>query len=137
MGFIVCGLGGFAAAAMADRWGRIPPFAAIILINLLGPWQLSSFDGMIGYSPGANLFLFSVNFALAYTFGLTSQVDQKSGRLVVLSAAVLSTGGVVGPFISGRLVEVIGYDAMLAFSASSSLVSLAVYIGVIHLYRLA
>jgi predicted MFS family arabinose efflux permease len=134
VGFIICGLGGFAAAAIADRWGRILPFAAIILINLLGLWELANFDGTIGYALGASLFLFSVNFALTYTFGLTSQVDQ-SGRLVVLSAAVLSIGGVVGPFISGRLVEAIGYGAMLAFSASSSLMALAVYIGVIHLHQ--
>ena len=134
VGFIICGLGGFAAAAVADRWGRILPFAAIILINLLGLWELANFDGTIGYAIGASLFLFSVNFGLTYTFGLTSQVDQ-SGRLVVLSAAVLSIGGVVGPFISGRLVEAIGYGAMLAFSASSSLMALAVYIGVIHLHQ--
>src|SRR5690606_25221014 len=85
------------------------------------------FGGPAGYAAGTFLFLFSVNFTLAYTFGLTAKVDRQ-GRLVVLSATCLSLGAVIGPAISGRLIAGHGYHMMLAFSALCSLAALGGYL---------
>lgn len=132
--FIICGLGGFAAAAISDRFGRQVPVVGIIVVNLVGLWYLSRFVNGAEYALGASLFLFSVNFTLAYTFGLTAQVDV-SGKLVVLSAACLSLGAIVGPAIAGRLVEFRGYDFMLGFSAACSLGALSLYLLLVRLQR--
>ena len=128
-GFVASGLGGFAAAAISRRYGRIPPMAAIILLNWLALWSLAG-ASLAAYAFGACAFLFTVNFALAYTFGLTAEVDQHGG-FVVLSAAALSTGAIVGPAIGGRIVEAGGFGGLLAFSAACSLVSLAAYVLVV------
>src|SRR5690606_21772149 len=108
VGFIICGIGGFAAAALGDALGKRVPVIGIILVNLAGLWILGQFTTALGYAAGACLFLFSVNFMLAYSFGLTAEVDLQ-GKLVVLSAAGLSLGAIIGPAVSGRLIEAQGY----------------------------
>jgi len=130
--FIICGLGGFAAAALGDRWGPRLPMIGIIALNLAGLWCLGQFDTAAGYALGACLFLFSVNFTLTYTFGLTAEVDSR-GTLVVLSAAGLSLGAIIGPAISGRLVEALGFGLMLVFSALCALAALGLYLFLDHL----
>jgi predicted MFS family arabinose efflux permease len=124
--FVICGIGGFIAAIVADRFGRIVPVVSIIVINWAGLWQLSVFANISEYAIGSSLFLFSVNFALAYTFGLTAKVDT-TGRMVVLSAAVLSIGAAIGPATAGRIIEAGSYDGMLVFSAACSLMALIFY----------
>lgn len=129
VGFIVSGLGGFAAAAIDRRFGRLAPMVAIVLINWLGLWALASFHDVAGYALGACAFLFTVNFGLACTFGLTAEVDAR-GHFVTLSAAALSIGAVIGPAIGGRLVERAGFGGVLALSALCSLLSLLSYAAV-------
>ena len=126
IGLVVAGLGGFVAAGIGDRWGRLFPMLVISSVNIASLWALLVFDGVGGYALGACAFLFTVNFALAYTFGLTADADA-SGKFVVLSAAALSVGGIVGPGIGGRLAEHSGFDSMLLFSASCMLASLLCY----------
>lgn len=132
--FVICGIGGFAAAAIGDRFGSAPPMIGIVVINIAGLWFLGDFETIAGYAAGSCLFLFSVNFALAYTFGLTAQVDE-SGRLVALSAACLSVGAIVGPAIAGRVIASTGYAAVLTFSAACSVASLLLYVALIRLRR--
>ena len=134
IGFLICGLGGFIAAVIGDRWGRILPFVFITGVNLTGLWLLSMAGGVTLYALGSGLFLFTINFGLAYTFGLTAVVDS-TGKIVVLSAAVLSIGAVIGPFFGGRLVESSGFTALLMFSAACSLVALAVYLLTVFLEK--
>lgn len=127
--FVICGAGGFVAAAIGDRYGRRMPMVGIIVINGAGLLMLAVAAEVVGYAIGACLFLFTVNFTLAYTFGLTAEVDS-GGKLVVLSAAGLSVGAIIGPAVAGRLVEFGGYDLMLLFSAACSLLALLTYLGV-------
>jgi predicted MFS family arabinose efflux permease len=129
IGLIIAGLGGFVAAGIGDRWGRLFPLLAVSLVNLAGLWALFGFSTVVGYALGACAFLFTVNFALAYTFGLTAEVDIR-GRFVVLSAAALSVGGIIGPGIGGRLLEFSGFGALLAFSAVCMLTSFLSYFSV-------
>jgi len=124
--FLVCGLGGFVAATTAGRYGKVVPMLTIITVNCAGLWILSGFSTPLEYALGCCLFLFSVNFTLAYTFGMTAEVN-RGGRMVVLSSAVLSIGAVIGPATAGRLIESNGYSAMLVFSAGCSVIALVMY----------
>lgn len=134
IGFVICGLGGFVAAIVGTRWGRAKPFVLIILVALYGLYQLSAFNTLAGYTVGTCLFLFSINFTLAYTFGLTAAVDN-SGKLVVLSAAVLPLGAIVGSLASGRVIEAYGYNGMLLFSGITIGVSLVIFLMVLFLQK--
>jgi len=131
IGFLVFGGGGgFIAAFVAERFGRILPFVLAVTVNLLGLFYFSSLNDSSHFTIACYLFLFSLNFGLTYTFGLTAMVDS-TGKLAALSAAVLSVGAIVGPFISGRLVEANGFDAMLMFSAIATVFSLICYVFVV------
>ena len=72
------------------------------------------------------MLLFTVNFGLAYFFGLSAEIDL-SGRFVVLSATSLSVGGIIGPAIAGRLMEGYSYQHVLGFSAACIILSLILY----------
>ena len=125
-GLIISGIGGFAAAGIGDRWGRLFPMLFITCVNLASLWALVVLEGVAGYALGSCAFLFTINFTLAYTFGLTAEVDAR-GKFVVLSAAALSVGGIVGPGIGGRLAEYSGFGSLLLFSAICMLASLLCY----------
>ena len=120
VGLVISGVGGFAAAGIADRRGRLLPMVFISVVNLAGLWVLAMFKSVGGYAFGSCAFLFTVNFVLAYTFGLTAEVDAR-GKFVVLSAGALSVGGIVGPAIGGRLAEYSGFSSLFAFSAGCTL----------------
>jgi len=126
VGFILSGVGGFAAAVVNRRYGRLAPMVVITLLNWLG-LLLLAMPGSASYAFGACALLFTVNSALAYTFGLTAEVDKRGG-FVVLSASALSIGAIVGPAMGGRLVEAGGYTTLLSLSAVCSLLSLVCYV---------
>ncbi len=118
--------GGFLAGWLGDRLGRLLPIIAGVAINILGLALIGLVDDMILFTIGLWLFIGTVNFGLAYFFGLSALVDL-TGRFVVLSATTLSVGGVIGPMIAGRLIEHYGYGSVLVFSAVCGLVSLAFF----------
>lgn len=129
IGFVLSGVGGFAAAAISRRFGVLAPMICIAIVNWAGLWALGGSSDIIGYAFGSCAFLFTVNFALAYTFGLTADVDT-GGGFVVLSAAALSVGAIIGPGVGGRLVESGGFGTLLAFSAVCTLMSLICHVAV-------
>ena len=137
LGFLICGGGGgFLGAVIADRFGRILPLVVAICLNILSLWLLSSSNDVTGFALGSCIFMFTLNFGLTYTFGLTAVID-KAGKLVVLSAAVLSIGGVIGSIVAGRLVESSGYNALFIFSSICSLVALVSYLIADNLFQKA
>ena len=132
LGMISSAVGAFVAAWLGDRVGRIFPVIAIMVINIISlviVWQSTS---LITFTMAVILFTFCVNYGLAYFFGLSAEVDL-SGRLVVLCATTLSLGGVMGPAIGGRMMESQGFETVLAFSGFCSILSLAIYMLVVHL----
>jgi hypothetical protein len=101
------------------------------IVSIVIVWQSTS---LISFAVGAILFTSCVNYGLAYFFGLSAEVDL-SGRFVVLSATTLSLGGVIGPALGGRIMEVQGFETVLAFSAICSILSLAIFMIVVRLIR--
>jgi MFS family permease len=132
VGLVFSAFGGFLAAWLGDRAGRNLPLIAMMIVNIISLvliWQSTS---LVPFAVGAILFTSCVNYGLAYFFGLSAEVDL-SGRFVVLSAITLSLGGVIGPALGGRLMEGLGFESVLIFSASCSVLSLAIYMTVVRL----
>ncbi|MBL0371459.1 hypothetical protein JJB09_05410 [Rhizobium sp. KVB221] len=125
-GFFVNAIGGFIAAGLGLKVGRITPVVIVIAAELLGLVLIGQFASVTTFAVGVMLFLFSINFVLAYTFGLMAEYDL-SGKLVALGSVCLSLGGALGPMISGNIIESSGYTAALVFSGGCSLVALAIY----------
>ena len=126
VGFILSAVGGFAAAIIGGRWGRITPLLGISLVALSGLIILAISTTVPHFALGTCLLLFTVNFGLAYFFGLSAELDL-SGKFVVLSATSLSVGGIIGPAIAGRLMEGYSYQHVLGFSAGCIILSLIMY----------
>lgn len=126
--------GGLFAAWLGDRFGRVIPLAGAIGLYVVGILLIRSSTNIWIFGIGSISFLITLNFALAFVFGLTASVDV-SGRLIVLSAAALSSGAVVGPALAGRLIEARGYETMLAFVALSGLLCLGLHILLVHLSK--
>ena len=126
VGFILSAVGGFAAAIIGGRWGRITPLLGISLVALSGLIILAISTTVPLFALGTCLLLFTVNFGLAYFFGLSAELDL-SGKFVVLSATSLSVGGIIGPAIAGRLMEGYSYQHVLGFSAGCIILSLIMY----------
>jgi len=134
VGMITSGIGGFVAAWLGTRAGRNLPLIAMVIVNiasLLIIWQSTS---LMPFALGVALFTSCVNYGLAYFFGLSAEVDL-SGRFVVLSATTLSLGGVFGPALGGRMMEGLGFESVLAFSAICTIFSLALYMAIVRLTR--
>ncbi|WP_312932895.1 MFS transporter [Pseudomonas sp.] len=126
VGFIINAGGGFIASSIGLKAGRFVPLAIIILAQLAGLVLLAQFGSFTTYVIGAVLFLFSINFVLAYTFGIMAEFDV-SGKLVALGALCLSAGAAFGPALSGLLIEQFGYTAAFVFSGSCSVLALLAY----------
>ncbi|RKQ71198.1 putative MFS family arabinose efflux permease [Litorimonas taeanensis] len=134
LGMVSATIGAFVAAALGNKMGRYNPMIAIIVLNALSLvliWQSAT---IFTFALGAILFTFCINYGLAYFFGLSAEIDI-SGRFVALSATTLSLGGVIGPAIAGRLIEGSGFGAVLSFSALCAVLSLTLYMVVVHLSR--
>ena len=134
LGMISSAVGAFVAAWLGNKAGRNLPLIAIMIVNIVSLiiiWQSTS---LMLFAVGAILFTFCVNYGLAYFFGLSAEIDF-SGRFVVLSATTLSLGGVIGPALAGRMMEGQGLESVLAFSATCSILSLAIYMIVVRLTR--
>jgi len=134
LSMVSAAIGAFIAAWLGNKHGRILPMIGIILINVISLIILWQSSALITFAIGAILFTLCVNYALAYFFGLSAEVDL-SGRFVVLSAMTLSLGGVVGPAVAGRLMESHGFEIVLIFTAICSILSLAVYMTVVRASR--
>lgn len=134
LAMISSAVGAFVAAWLGNKIGRILPVIVIVIVNLVSLAILWQSTSLMSFAVGTILYIFCVNYGLAYFFGLSAEVDL-SGRFVVLSATTLSLGGVIGPAIGGRLMEAQGFATVLAFSAICSLLCLAIYTIVVRLSR--
>ena len=134
IGFGVAALGGFLAAVIGTRFGRIVPMTGVFLLQAAGLALIGWSQDIAMFTIGTFLLLSTINFGLAFLFGLSAQLDA-SGRFVVLSATTLSVGGGIGPAIGGRLMQFGGLDNVLIFSVGCSALTLAIFIGVARAHR--
>ncbi|MXO66731.1 MFS transporter [Altericroceibacterium endophyticum] len=134
IGFGVAALGGFIAAAIGTRFGRIVPMAGVFLFQAAGLALIGWSHDITVFTIGTFLLLSTINFGLAFLFGLSAELDA-SGRFVVLSATTLSVGGGIGPAIGGRLIQFGGLENVLMFSVGCSALTLAIFTGVARAHR--
>ena len=134
LGLITSAIGAFVAAWLGNKAGHNPPMIAIVIVNVFSLLMIWLSTSLPSFAAGTVLFTFCVNYGLAYFFGLSAEVDL-SGHFVVLCATTISLGGVIGPALGGRLMEGHGFGAVLALSASFSIVSLAFYMTVVRSIR--
>lgn len=127
-GFIINAAGGGAVSLISRKVGSLIPVTCIILIKLIGLLALAQFSSLTTYATGVIFFLFSINFVLAYTFGIIAEFDL-SGKLIALGALCISIGAALGPATSGFLIEKFGYISALYFSGGCSIIAL-VFFGV-------
>ncbi|MFC7291391.1 MFS transporter [Hirschia litorea] len=127
IGLIAMGLGGFLAAILSNKASQTIQFIIIATVHLVALAILAFVPGTAGFAAGSILFLFTVNYILSFTFGLTARLD-KQGRFVALCGASLSGGAVLGPMVSGRLIESQGYTGMLTFSAICLIVAAFIFV---------
>ena len=131
LGMVSATIGAFVAAALGNKKGRNFPMIAIIILNVLSSVLILQSTSLFAFALGAISFTFCINYALAYFFGLSAEIDF-SGRFVALSTTTLSLGGVIGPAIAGRLIEGYGVGAVLGFSAFCTVLSLILYMVVVR-----
>lgn len=128
VGFLINAIGGFIASSLGLNLGRVMPVAAIVAIVLVGLVIIGQFTSMTTFTVGTLLFLLSINFVLAYTFGLMAEFDT-SGKLVALGTVCVSLGAAFGPAIAGSLIERYDYPAALIFSGVCAVLTLAIHAG--------
>lgn len=131
VGFILSSVGAFLAAIVGDQFGRMAPQLTISVVALLGLILILKSGVFLTFALGVFTLLFTVNFGLAYLFGLNADIDL-SGKLVVLCTTSLSIGGVIGPAIAGLLMENHGYQHVLGFSALCIILALVLYLIVVR-----
>jgi DHA1 family inner membrane transport protein len=126
VGMAVGLVGAFAAAATADRFGRILPFATAMLLQILSIWWLADITGYNRYVVAVTVFNIGWNLALPYLFGVAAIADTR-GRIVVLMPTAQTTGLVVGSIIAGLVIGRFGIDAVLYQGAIAVLLAVIIY----------
>ena len=120
-------LGAVAATWLADRAGRMWPFALTLILQIGVMLVLTgSFD--------VNTFLLAMvcfnvvwAFGTAYIQGLIATADS-DGRAIVLTPVCIAAGASIGPAVAGELATTIGLQAVNYFAAGALVVSLIIYI---------
>jgi len=118
--------GSFAAAVIGNRFGKLRPMCAAAAVYLLGLYFLDIFHGREVFALGACTFLLPINFVLAFSLGLTSEVDV-GGNLIGLSTISLLGPSLVAPSIAGRLYERYGFLSNLYVGALAMIAGLGLY----------
>ena len=102
---IITGVAGAMGAAwLGNRWGTMKPHWLGMVGTVVTVGLLSNEPGLIQYSLAIIALTLTLNFWLAYMLGSVTRVDV-SGRYAVLTTAALGGGAMVGPAISGFVLN--------------------------------
>ena len=102
---IITGVAGAMGAAwLGDRWGAMKPHWLGMAGTVVTVGLLSNEPGLLQYSLAIIALTLTLNFWLAYMLGSVTRVDI-SGRYAVLTTAALGGGAMVGPAISGFVLQ--------------------------------
>jgi len=119
-------LGSIAAAAISNRYGELLPVCVGVSVYLVGLYCLDIFQARATFALGAFLFFLPSNFLLAYSLGLTAEVDV-GGRIIGLSTASMLGPSLVAPAIAGRLYERYGFASNLLMGLIGVLAGVMLY----------
>jgi len=115
LGLVSSAVGPFAAAILADRFGRCLPVIAGVVITILSLGLLLEPITALKFGLFMAIFPAAYYFTLSYLFGIISDADV-SGRNASLIASALALGAGVGPGVFGVLLDEFGHLAAYGFS---------------------
>jgi predicted MFS family arabinose efflux permease len=121
-------LGAFVAAVIADRWGRVIPFALAMLIQLVALSLLADLRDYRGFVIAICLYNAAWNFALPYLFSLAALADVR-GQLVVLMSTAQAVGLTVGASVAGALIGRWGLGAVPWQGGAAAFAALLIFVG--------
>jgi len=128
IGLAVGLIGAFAAALLADRFGRIIPFTIAMLGQVAAVVLLVDLESISTLIIAICVYNTTWNFALPYLFAVAAVADT-GGRLVVLMTTAQALGLTIGAMIAGTIVGRYGLEAMLYQGGILAIAALAIYIG--------
>jgi hypothetical protein len=120
-------VGAVAAIFLAQKWGRAWPVILGSAACVAGLALVGFSTNGLSFALGACLSFLPANFLLAYSLGLTSELDT-SGRLIAVSSASLLGPPLVLPPIAGRLYTSFGFGSNLVLGVVVVCVGAAIYL---------
>lgn len=136
LGMAVGLLGAFVAAVVADRFGRVIPFAMAMLGQVLAVWVLADLDEFNGLIIAICLYNGAWNFALPYLFAMAALADAR-GQLVVLMSTAQAVGLTFGATLAGAVIGRYGLVAVAYQGAAAALAALGVFVVLAMMLRRA
>lgn len=134
IGMAVGLLGAFAAAFVADRFGRIIPFTVAMLGQVVAVWLLADLQELSGLIIAICIYNSTWNFALPYIFALAALADTR-GQLVVLMSTAQTIGITLGATLAGVIIGKIGLIAVLYQGGGAAIAAIAVFASVAVMLR--
>ncbi len=120
-------LGAFVAAAIADRFGRVVPFAAAMFGQVLAVWLLTSLEDRNSLVIAICLYNGSWNFALPYLFAMAALADTR-GQLVVLMSTAQAVGLTLGATMAGAVIARWGLLTVTWQGGTAALAALLIFV---------
>jgi predicted MFS family arabinose efflux permease len=127
IGMAVGLLGAFVAAIVADRFGRIIPFAVAMLGQVVAVWLLSGLEDLNGLIIAICLYNGTWNFALPYIFSMAALADT-GGRLVVLMSTAQAVGLTFGATLGGAVIGRYGLLAVTWQGGAAAIAALLIFV---------
>jgi len=126
LGMAVGLAGALIAAAVADRFGRVVPFAVAMLGQVLAVWHLAGLEDLNGLIIAICLYNGTWNFALPYIFAMAALADSR-GKLVVLMSTAQAVGLTIGASMAGAVIGRYSLMAVTYQGAAAALAALGVF----------
>ncbi len=126
LGMAVGLVGAFAAAAVADRFGRVLPFTVAMLGQVVAVWLLADLRDINGLIIAICLYNGTWNFALPYVFAMAALADTR-GKLVVLMTTAQAVGLTFGVTLAGALIGRYELAAVTYQGAVAAMATLAMF----------
>lgn len=104
-------VGGFIAAILGSKRGRVKPNVAALLVSILSLGLVIWVQGSVPFLLAAMSFYIAWIFGLPYLMGIVAALDP-SGRSATLGIVIQSVGLALGPILSGVLVSHGGYKIL-------------------------
>ena len=134
LGMAVGLLGAFVAAAVADRFGRVAPFAVAMLGQVAAVWFLADLQEASGLIIAICLYNGTWNFALPYIFAMAALADSR-GQLVVLMSTAQAVGLTFGASVAGAVIGRFGLTAVTYQGAVGAIAALGIFVGLAVVLR--